>query len=44
MVAQQMNVHEKVKIICPAETAYGEKTVGNVPPNSDLVCILEREA
>jgi FKBP-type peptidyl-prolyl cis-trans isomerase FkpA len=34
---QKMNVGEKAKLFCPANTAYGSRgAAGVVPPNSDL--------
>ena len=37
-----MNIYEKIKVICPSETAYGNKAIGPIPANSDLVFIMER--
>ena len=43
-VGMQMNIGAKVKILCPAATAYGNRGVGPIPANSDLSYILERVA
>ena len=37
-----MTVGQKVKVLCPAETAYGSRAVGPIPANSDLVFTIER--
>jgi FKBP-type peptidyl-prolyl cis-trans isomerase FkpA len=37
-----MNIQEKVRVLCPASTAYGSRAVGPIPGNSDLVFIIER--
>ena len=37
-----MTVGQKVKVLCPSETAYGSRAVGPIPANSDLVFIIER--
>ena len=34
---QKMKVGEKAKLVCPAATAYGDRGVGAIPPNSTLV-------
>jgi FKBP-type peptidyl-prolyl cis-trans isomerase len=41
-VGLQMNVGEKVRVVCPASTAYGSRAVGPIPGNSDLVFVIER--
>lgn len=41
-VGLQMNLHQKIKVICPASTAYGDREIGPIPANSDLVFIMER--
>jgi FKBP-type peptidyl-prolyl cis-trans isomerase FkpA len=38
---QKMKVGEKAKLTCPAATAYGERGVGAIPPNSDLTFEVE---
>lgn len=38
----QMTVGQKVKILCPTETAYGDRTIGPIPANSDLIFVIER--
>ena len=38
---QKMKVGEKAKLTCPAATAYGERGVGTIPPNSDLTFEVE---
>jgi FKBP-type peptidyl-prolyl cis-trans isomerase FkpA len=38
---QKMKVGEKAKLTCPAATAYGERGVGVIPPNSDLTFEVE---
>lgn len=43
-VGVQMNVNEKIKVVCPSETAYGNRAIGPIPANSDLVFIIERTA
>lgn len=37
-----MRVHDKVRVVCPASTAYGDRAIGPIPANSDLVFIIER--
>ena len=32
----QLHVGDKVDITCPAETAYGQRDMGEIPANSDL--------
>ena len=39
-----MNKAQKVKVICPSETAYGNRAIGPIPANSDLVFTIERVA
>ena len=41
-VGSQMNVGQKVKVLCPSDTAYGSRAIGPIPANSDLVFIIER--
>ena len=36
-----MKVGEKAKLVCPAATAYGDRGVGVIPPNSTLVFEVE---
>ena len=43
-VGVRMNVGQKVKVVCPSETAYGNRAIGPIPANSDLVFIIERTA
>ncbi|SAL52137.1 FKBP-type peptidyl-prolyl cis-trans isomerase [Caballeronia humi] len=38
---QKIKVGGKAKLTCPAATAYGEKGVGAIPPNSDLTFEIE---
>jgi FKBP-type peptidyl-prolyl cis-trans isomerase FkpA len=38
---QRMKVGGKAKLTCPAATAYGERGVGPIPPNSDLTFEVE---
>jgi FKBP-type peptidyl-prolyl cis-trans isomerase FkpA len=38
---QKMKVGEKAKLVCPAATAYGDRGVGAIPPNSTLVFEVE---
>ncbi|WP_408496551.1 FKBP-type peptidyl-prolyl cis-trans isomerase [Paraburkholderia xenovorans] len=38
---QTMKVGGKAKLTCPAATAYGERGVGVIPPNSDLTFEVE---
>ncbi|WP_091807104.1 MULTISPECIES: FKBP-type peptidyl-prolyl cis-trans isomerase [Paraburkholderia] len=38
---QKMKVGEKAKLTCPAATAYGDRGVGVIPPNSDLTFEVE---
>ncbi|MGF6770084.1 FKBP-type peptidyl-prolyl cis-trans isomerase FkpA [Paraburkholderia sp. GAS199] len=38
---QTMKVGGKAKLTCPAATAYGERGVGTIPPNSDLTFEVE---
>ncbi len=36
-----MKVGEKAKLTCPAATAYGARSIGIIPPNSDLTFEVE---
>lgn len=38
---QTMKVGGKAKLTCPAATAYGERGVGAIPPNTDLTFEVE---
>ncbi|ABE35174.1 FKBP-type peptidyl-prolyl cis-trans isomerase family protein [Paraburkholderia xenovorans LB400] len=38
---QKMKVGGKAKLTCPAATAYGDRNVGVIPPNSDLTFEVE---
>ena len=38
---QTVPVGSKVKLVCPAATAYGANQVGNIPPNSTLTYEVE---
>lgn len=38
---QKMKVGGKAKLTCPAATAYGDRAVGPIPPNSDLTFEVE---
>jgi FKBP-type peptidyl-prolyl cis-trans isomerase FkpA len=38
---QKMRVGGKAKLSCPAATAYGDRGVGPIPPNSDLTFEVE---
>jgi FKBP-type peptidyl-prolyl cis-trans isomerase FkpA len=38
---QKMRVGGKAKLTCPAATAYGDRGVGPIPPNSDLTFYVE---
>ncbi|RQH09969.1 FKBP-type peptidyl-prolyl cis-trans isomerase [Paraburkholderia dinghuensis] len=38
---QKMRVGGKAKLTCPAATAYGDRAVGPIPPNSDLTFEVE---
>jgi FKBP-type peptidyl-prolyl cis-trans isomerase FkpA len=38
---QKMKVGEKAKLVCPPATAYGERGVGPIPPNSTLTFEVE---
>jgi len=37
-----MNIGQKVKVVCPADTAYGNRAIGPIPANSDLIFVIER--
>lgn len=42
MTVVEMSIGEKIKVICPAELAYGSRGAGGViPPNTDLVFEIE---
>lgn len=41
-VGIHLNIGEKVRVLCPAATAYGKRSVGPIPANSDLIFIIER--
>lgn len=38
---QKIKVGGKAKLTCPAATAYGDRGVGTIPPNSDLTFEVE---
>ncbi|WP_186307864.1 FKBP-type peptidyl-prolyl cis-trans isomerase [Paraburkholderia sp. BCC1884] len=38
---QKIKVGGKAKLTCPSATAYGERGVGPIPPNSDLTFEVE---
>ncbi|WP_233864316.1 FKBP-type peptidyl-prolyl cis-trans isomerase [Paraburkholderia adhaesiva] len=38
---QKMRVGGKARLTCPAATAYGDRAVGPIPPNSDLTFEVE---
>ncbi|QGZ65375.1 FKBP-type peptidyl-prolyl cis-trans isomerase [Paraburkholderia acidisoli] len=38
---QTMKVGGKAKLTCPAATAYGDRAVGPIPPNSELTFEIE---
>jgi FKBP-type peptidyl-prolyl cis-trans isomerase FkpA len=38
---QKMKVGGKAKLTCPAATAYGDRAIGPIPPNSDLTFEIE---
>lgn len=38
---QQMKPGAKARVLCPADTAYGDRPVGPIPPNSALVFEIE---
>ncbi|WP_186074057.1 FKBP-type peptidyl-prolyl cis-trans isomerase [Burkholderia gladioli] len=38
---QKMKVGGKAKLTCPAATAYGDRSVGVIPPNSQLTFEVE---
>jgi FKBP-type peptidyl-prolyl cis-trans isomerase FkpA len=38
---QTMKVGGKAKLTCPASTAYGQRSIGPIPPNSDLTFEVE---
>lgn len=38
---QKMKVGEKAKLVCPPATAYGDRGVGGIPPNSTLTFEVE---
>ena len=37
-----MNVNQKVEVLCPSQTAYGNWAIGPIPANSDLIFVIER--
>ena len=37
-----LRVGDKVKVLCPSDTAYGSRGVGPIPANSDLIFVIER--
>lgn len=37
-----MRVGQKVEVVCPSKTAYGDRAIGPIPANSDLIFIIER--
>jgi FKBP-type peptidyl-prolyl cis-trans isomerase len=39
-VGLAMNVGAKLKVTCPADTAYGSRAIGPIPANSDLIFII----
>lgn len=41
-VGLQLTLGNKVRVVCPSDTAYGSRGVGPIPANSDLVFIIER--
>ena len=41
-VGVNLNINQKVKVVCPSDTAYGNRAIGPIPANSDLVFIIER--
>lgn len=41
-VGINMEIGTKVKVLCPAETAYGSRAVGPIAANSDLIFTIER--
>lgn len=38
---QKMKAGGKARLTCPADTAYGARSVGNIPPNSTLIFEVE---
>lgn len=38
---QKMKVGGKARLTCPAATAYGDRAVGPIPPNSELTFEIE---
>lgn len=38
---QQMRPGSKARVLCPADTAYGNRPVGQIPPNSALLFNIE---
>jgi FKBP-type peptidyl-prolyl cis-trans isomerase len=38
---QQMKPGAQATVVCPAETAYGNRPVGQIPPNSTLIFDVE---
>lgn len=41
-VGINLEIGAKVRVLCPAATAYGSRGVGPIPANSDLIFIIER--
>jgi FKBP-type peptidyl-prolyl cis-trans isomerase len=41
-VGVNLNVNQKVRVVCPSDTAYGSRAIGPIPANSDLVFVIER--
>ena len=43
-VGVALRIGDKVRVLCPSETAYGSRGVGPIPANSDLIFVIERMA
>ena len=43
-VGLNMEIHSKVKVVCPSDPAYGDRNIGPIPANSDLIFTIERVA
>ena len=41
-VGINLNIKQKVRVVCPSDTAYGNRAIGPIPANSDLIFIIER--
>ena len=41
-IGLNLRIGDKVKVLCPSETAYGSRGVGPIPANSDLNFVIER--